>query len=94
MTGKNDLYGAHAATFCIDMGACPHHTDPIWERGGSMIGLKKTPLVMCPGCDKPMQPRESKPILFAVGMTDVTYVCDDCHTSTTRTIRSDGELTS
>jgi hypothetical protein len=55
-----------------------------------MIELgKPKPVVLCPGCNKPMQPREYKPILFAVGMTDVTYVCDVCHMTTIRTIRDD-----
>jgi RNase P subunit RPR2 len=55
-----------------------------------MIDLgKEKPVVMCPGCKAPMQPREFKPILFSNGMTDVTYVCETCGMSTIRMLRND-----
>lgn len=55
-----------------------------------MLGLgPKSPIVMCPGCDQPMEAVEQKYILFTNGLVDITYVCETCHTNTIRTINPD-----
>jgi RNase P subunit RPR2 len=48
---------------------------------------KKTPVVICPGCHKPMRPGKAEPILFAKGLSDITYVCERCGTRTKRTVK-------
>ena len=48
---------------------------------------KKAPIVTCPGCHKPMRPGKAEPILFAKGLSDITYVCEKCGTRTKRTVR-------
>jgi RNase P subunit RPR2 len=48
---------------------------------------KKLPIVICPGCQKPMTAGTPKPILFAKGLADITYVCEGCGTKTKRTVK-------
>jgi len=48
---------------------------------------KKLPIVICPGCKKPMTASTPKPILFAKGLADITYVCEKCGTKTRRTVK-------
>jgi RNase P subunit RPR2 len=48
---------------------------------------KKAPVVICPGCHKPMKPGRPEPILFAKGLADITYVCEKCGTETKRTVK-------
>ena len=48
---------------------------------------KKAPVVICPGCHKPMHPGKAEPILFAKGLSDITYVCEHCGTRTKRTVK-------
>jgi hypothetical protein len=47
--------------------------------------------VMCPGCDKPMQTVDYKPIMFSNGLADVTYRCETCAMTTVRTVRQDND---
>ena len=56
-----------------------------------MFGADKTSsgVVMCPGCNQPMEPVERKHILFTDGLVDVTFVCETCRTHTIRTIKPD-----
>ena len=56
-----------------------------------MFGTEKTkiPVVVCPGCDEPMEAAERKPVAFSNGLVDVTYVCETCHTQIIRTIKLD-----
>jgi RNase P subunit RPR2 len=53
----------------------------------SAFQKKKAPVVMCPGCNKPMRPGKAEPILFAKGLLDITYVCERCGTRTKRTVK-------
>jgi RNase P subunit RPR2 len=46
---------------------------------------KKLPVVICPGCNKPMKP--GKPKSITKDLADVTYVCEHCGTKTERTIK-------
>jgi C4-type Zn-finger protein len=48
---------------------------------------KKLPVVVCPGCQKAMKAGQPKPILFAKGLADITYVCEKCGTTTKRTVK-------
>jgi RNase P subunit RPR2 len=50
---------------------------------------KKLPVVMCPGCNKPMQPGKPKAVTKSVAkeLADITYVCENCGTRTERTIK-------
>jgi RNase P subunit RPR2 len=51
------------------------------------FGKKKAPVVICPGCHKPMRAGTAEPILFAKGLSDITYVCEHCGTRTKRTVK-------
>jgi RNase P subunit RPR2 len=48
---------------------------------------KKLPVVICPGCHKPMTAGRPEPILLAKGLADITYVCEKCGTTTKRTVK-------
>jgi RNase P subunit RPR2 len=48
---------------------------------------KKPPVVICPGCHRPMTPGKPERILFAKDLADITYVCERCGTTTKRTIK-------
>ena len=48
---------------------------------------KKPPVVMCPGCNKPMTAGKPEPILFTKSLADITYVCEKCGTKTKRTVK-------
>ena len=50
------------------------------------------PAVLCPRCQKPMLRGEPRPIMFTSGLSDVTYSCKACGTTTIRTINRDGTL--
>ena len=52
---------------------------------------KKAPVVVCPGCHKPMKSGKPEPILFAKGLADITYICERCGTRTKRTIKEVNE---
>jgi hypothetical protein len=53
-----------------------------WIAGPS----KLLPIVVCPGCQKPMTPAEPKP-LVNTPFVEITYVCGNCGTATERTIK-------
>jgi RNase P subunit RPR2 len=53
----------------------------------SAFQKKKAPVVMCPGCNKPMRPGKGETIHLAKGLLDITYVCERCGTRTKRTIK-------
>ena len=46
----------------------------------------KLPIVLCPGCQKPMTPGEPRP-LVNTPLVEITYVCGSCGTTTERTIK-------
>ena len=52
---------------------------------------KKLPVVICPGCNKPMHPGKPKAVTKSVAkeLVDITYVCENCGTRTERTIKDD-----
>ena len=50
------------------------------------------PAVLCPRCEKPMMRGAAKPIMFTSGLSDVSYSCEACGTTTTRTVNRDGTL--
>jgi len=49
--------------------------------------LPALPVVLCPGCNHCMRPRERKPVHSSHRLMDVVYVCEKCGTETRRAIR-------
>jgi hypothetical protein len=47
------------------------------------------PIVRCPGCEQPMEPRERMPVLLSERLIDVRYVCATCGMETRRTMTED-----
>ena len=43
------------------------------------------PIVVCPGCEEPMQPKDATPATRE--LDDVTYVCPKCGAETKRTLK-------
>ncbi len=50
---------------------------------------EQLPIVRCPGCEQPMEPRERTPILSSERLVDIRYVCRGCGMETKRTIMED-----
>ena len=50
---------------------------------------KKPPVVVCPGCRLTMKFVKLDRIDSAANLTDLTYVCERCHTTTQRVVRQD-----
>ncbi|HEY7243527.1 MAG TPA: hypothetical protein VH934_12730 [Xanthobacteraceae bacterium] len=48
---------------------------------------KKLPVVICPGCNKPMKPGNPKTVTKE--LADITYVCESCGTMTERTMKEE-----
>jgi hypothetical protein len=46
------------------------------------------PVVLCPGCQKPMIPSDPQPASVP-GLVEITYVCQSCGASTTRTVKAE-----
>jgi hypothetical protein len=44
------------------------------------------PIVLCPGCEQPMEPKERMPVLLNERLIDVRYVCGTCGMETKRTM--------
>jgi hypothetical protein len=55
--------------------------------GGRMgsEALETLPVVQCPGCAEPMQPKGAAPVTRE--LEDITYVCPKCGAETKRTIK-------
>jgi hypothetical protein len=47
---------------------------------------EQLPIVRCPGCEQPMEPRERTPVPLSERLIDVRYVCATCGMETRRTI--------
>jgi hypothetical protein len=43
------------------------------------------PVVQCPGCQRPMEPKERSPV--ADRLVDIRYVCAACGTETLRIVK-------
>ena len=43
------------------------------------------PVVMCPGCEEPMQPKGAAPVTRE--LDDISYVCPKCGAETKRTMK-------
>jgi RNase P subunit RPR2 len=52
-----------------------------------MQTLLRYPTVTCPGCKRPMMPSRPPPVSEDTELCDVTYTCEECATTTTRTIK-------
>ena len=53
---------------------------------------KRLPVVICPGCNKPMRPGKPKAITkksVTKDLADITYVCESCGTATERTMKEE-----
>jgi hypothetical protein len=55
--------------------------------GDPMQTLLRYPTVTCPGCKRPMMPSRPLPVSEDTELCDVTYTCEDCGATTTRTIK-------
>jgi hypothetical protein len=60
-----------------------------YRSGGNhpMQTLLRYPTVTCPGCKRPMMPSRPLPVSEDTELCDVTYTCEDCGATTTRTIK-------
>jgi DNA-directed RNA polymerase subunit RPC12/RpoP len=47
--------------------------------------LQTLPVVRCPGCEEPMDPKASVPVTKE--LDDISYVCPKCRAETKRTLR-------
>ena len=56
-------------------------------RGYPMQAMLRYPTVTCPGCKRPMMPSRPLPVSEDTELCDVTYTCEDCGATTTRTIK-------
>ena len=50
------------------------------------------PAVLCPRCQKPMMRGAARPIMFTSGLSDVSFSCEACGTTTIRAVNRDGTL--
>jgi DNA-directed RNA polymerase subunit RPC12/RpoP len=50
--------------------------------------LETLPVVRCPGCREPMEPKCSVPV--TMGLDDISYACPKCGAETKRTIKRAG----
>jgi RNase P subunit RPR2 len=59
---------------------------------GEGVMPRQLPIVMCPGCNKPMMPSDDlSPLLSTDGLQEVTYTCHSCSATTVRTMKVDEE---
>ena len=47
--------------------------------------LDTLPVVVCPGCEEPMDPKGAVPVTRE--LDDITYICPKCSVETKRTIK-------
>jgi rubredoxin len=47
--------------------------------------LDTLPVVVCPGCEEPMQPKGSMPVTRE--LYDISYICPKCGAKTKRTLK-------
>ena len=47
------------------------------------------PVVMCPGCQKPMRAEKVERVQIVEKLVEITYVCDHCGTETKRAVKED-----
>ena len=50
--------------------------------------LDTLPVVLCPGCEEPMQPKGAEPVTSE--LDDISYVCPKCGVETKRTMKRAG----
>jgi RNase P subunit RPR2 len=55
--------------------------------GDRMQITLRYPTVTCPGCKRPMTPSPPLPVSVDTDLCDVTYTCEDCGATTTRSIK-------
>src|ERR1700730_11336464 len=51
--------------------------------------MRTLPVVMCPGCNRAMIPGEPRKIMFSNDLVDVSYVCEQCGTTSVRIVKLD-----
>jgi DNA-directed RNA polymerase subunit RPC12/RpoP len=49
--------------------------------------VNETPIVRCPGCNQPMEPKERAPVTDR--LVDIRYVCALCGMETKRTVKEE-----
>jgi hypothetical protein len=52
----------------------------------TLSGSNKPPVVLCPGCKKPMKAGKPKP-LASRDMVEIAYVCESCGMTTKRALK-------
>ena len=57
------------------------------QRVGVLSKLPKGKHPACPKCERRMTVKQVTPLLFASGMDDVVYGCDDCGTEIKKTVK-------
>jgi hypothetical protein len=55
------------------------------DRGMGSEALETLPVVRCPGCEEPMQPKGVAPVTRE--LDDISYVCPKCGAETKRTMK-------
>jgi DNA-directed RNA polymerase subunit RPC12/RpoP len=54
---------------------------------GTPVRTPKGKYPACPECQRRMTVKSVTPVLFASGLDDVVYGCEDCGTETKRTVK-------
>ncbi len=62
-------------SYCLDSG----------DRSMGSEALETLPVVRCPGCGEPMEPKGSAPVTRE--LDDISYVCPKCGAETKRTMK-------
>jgi RNase P subunit RPR2 len=72
---------------CLALNNSIVQTRAIMGRGYPMQAKLRYPTVTCPGCKRPIMPSRPLPVSEDTELCDVTYTCEDCGATTTRTIK-------
>ena len=50
------------------------------------LKVDESPIVQCPGCRQPMDPKDREPVTPSGRLVDIRYVCAACGMETKRTV--------
>jgi RNase P subunit RPR2 len=62
--------------------------ETVFMEGGNEMNseaLDTLPVVVCPGCEEPMQPKGNMPVTRE--LYDISYICPKCGAKTKRTLK-------
>ena len=54
---------------------------------GGAVRAPKAKYPLCPKCQRRMTVKHVAPVLFATGLDDVVYGCEECGTETKKTVK-------